>query len=137
LSITHLFVYGTLLPGDVRFHRLEPFVVDGGWSDAIEGRLFDTGQDFPAAIVDERAAPGGLVIGRTFPLLTTSILRALEVLDEVEAVAGGSYRRVTVMTRRGTTAWAYEYGDGFELTAIESGDWLKHRPPSAGPPPEE
>ena len=71
-QITHVFVYGTLRPGDVRWKFLEPFVVDEGWDDSIPGRLFDTGLDYPAAILDERAAPGGTIHGRTYPLLEAS-----------------------------------------------------------------
>ena len=47
-----------------------------------------------------------------------------EVLDEQEDTVLGLYRRVEVTTSRGVRAWAYEYGDGLELTPIESGDWF-------------
>ena len=124
--VDHLFVYGTLRPGDVRWHFLEPFVVDEGWPDRVAGRVFDTGQEYPAAIFDERAAPGATVVGQTYALLSESIDRCLEVLDEVEGIVGGEYRRVLVETERGVTAWAYEYGDGLDLVEIDSGDWL-HR----------
>ena len=122
--VDHLFVYGTLRPGDVRWHFLEPFVIDEGWPDRVAGRVFDTGQDYPGAIFDERAAPGGSVVGRTYTLLHESLGRCLEVLDEVEGIVGGEYRRVVVTTERGATAWAYEYGDGLDLVEIASGDWL-------------
>ncbi len=36
----------------------------------------------------------------------------------------GLYRRVELTTDSGVSAWAYEYGDGLELTEIESGDWF-------------
>ena len=123
-QVTHVFVYGTLRPGDVRWRFLEPFVVDEGWNDTIVGRLFDTGLDYPAAILDERAAPGGTIIGQTYPLLSESLGRCLEVLDREEDTVGGRYRRVTVTTGRGVTAYAYEYGDGLDLVPIPSGDWF-------------
>ncbi len=126
--IRHVFVYGTLLPGDVRWPMLQPFVVDEGWPDAIDGRLFDTGRDYPAAILDGRAEGGGRIIGRTFALLEASAERALDVLDDVEGVVGGAYRRVAVTTAGRTRAWVYEYGDGLDLRPIDSGDWLAHRP---------
>lgn len=126
--IRHVFVYGTLLPGDVRAHLMAPFVVDEGWPDSVAGRLFDTGEDYPAAIVDSRAEPGGTIIGRTFALLEASAGRALEVLDVVEGVVDGAYRRVSVTTTSGTPAWLYEYGSGLDLTPISSGDWFAHRP---------
>ena len=117
-------MYGTLRPGDVRWHLLAPFVVDEGWPDATTGRLFDTGLDYPAAIFDPRAEPGGTVRGHTFTLLATSVERCLDVLDEEEDTVDGLYRRVTITTDRGVQAWAYEYGDGLTLTPIHSGDWF-------------
>jgi gamma-glutamylcyclotransferase (GGCT)/AIG2-like uncharacterized protein YtfP len=124
-DIQHLFVYGTLRPGDVRWHVLSPFVVDGGWLDTVAGELFDTGLDYPAAVFNDR----GTIRGQTFALLEASIERALEVLDEVEGIVDGEYRRVVVRTGRGVTAWAYASGSGLELTPIPSGDWFHHRPP--------
>lgn len=123
-DIEHLFVYGTLRPGDVRWHVLSPFVVDGGWLDTVAGELFDTGLDYPAAVFNGR----GTIRGHTFALLEASIERALEVLDEVEGIVDGEYRRVVVRTGRGVTAWAYASGDGLTLTPIASGDWFQHRP---------
>lgn len=123
-DVHHVFVYGTLRTGDVRWRFLEPFVVDEGWPDTIAGRLFDTGLDYPAAILDERALPGGTIVGQTYALLAGSITRCLEVLDAEEDTVGGRYRRVVVSTRRGVRAYAYEYGDGLDLTPIESGDWF-------------
>ena len=124
---SHVFVYGTLLPGDVRWPLLQPFVVDAGWTDTVEGRLFDTGFDYPAALFDERATPHGSIVGRTFPLLTTSLDRCLAVLDHEEGTVGGHYRRVVVTTERGVRAWAYEYGTDLDLVPIEGGDWIEHR----------
>ena len=88
--MTYLFVYGTLRPGDVRWHLLEPFVVDEGWPDTISGRLFDTGLDYPAAILDERAEPGGVIVGRTYALLGASLDHCLEVVDAEEGSVGGA-----------------------------------------------
>jgi gamma-glutamylcyclotransferase (GGCT)/AIG2-like uncharacterized protein YtfP len=127
--IANVFVYGTLLPGDVRWHLLEPFVVDDGWSDRAAGRLYDTGLDYPAAVFDTDGTTESaqLVVGRTMPLLESSLTRALDVLDEVEGVVAGLYERVTIRTERGHDAWAYRYGGGLDLTPIDSGDWARHR----------
>jgi gamma-glutamylcyclotransferase (GGCT)/AIG2-like uncharacterized protein YtfP len=122
--IRHLFVYGTLRPGDVRWHFLSPFVVDDGWGDTVAGQLFDTGLDYPAAVFND----AGTIHGHTFALLETSLVRALEVLDEVEGIVDGEYSRVIVRTGRGVDAWSYASGDGLELTLIPSGDWFLHRP---------
>lgn len=123
-TIDHLFVYGTLQPGDVRWHHLEPFVVDEGWPDTVVGRVFDTGLDYPAALFGDNADAGGMILGRTYALLGSSVDQALEHLDEVEGIVGGQYRRVAVTTERGSPAWAYEYGSGLDLIEIASGNWL-------------
>ena len=122
--VRHVFVYGTLRPGDVRWQFLAPFVVDDGWDDTIAGRLFDTGLDYPAAIVDGRAEPGGVIVGRTYALLDESLDRCLTVLDAEEDTVGGRYRRVVTTTGCGAEAYVYEYGDGLNLTPIPSGDWF-------------
>jgi gamma-glutamylcyclotransferase (GGCT)/AIG2-like uncharacterized protein YtfP len=127
-SVRHLFVYGTLRPGDVRWHFLAPFVVDDGWLDTVAGQLFDTGFDYPAAVFDDQ----GTIHGHTFALLDESSGRALDVLDEVEGIVDGEYSRVEVRTGRGIDAWAYASGSGLDLTPIESGDWHLHRPITSG-----
>ena len=116
----HLFVYGTLRPGDVRWSVLEPYVADGGVPDTAAGRLFDTGLDYPAAVF----GGDGTVIGRTYLLRADTIDEALLTLDVEEDTVLGLYRRVELTTGRGLRAWAYEYGDGLELTPIVSGDWF-------------
>ena len=118
---THLFVYGTLQPGDVRWSCLEPFVVDDGHADTVAGRLFDPGLDYPAAVFGGKST----IVGRTYRLRGDNLDEALEVLDAEEDTVLGLYRRVQLDTGRGVRAWAYEYGDGLELTEIESGDWFR------------
>lgn len=116
----HLFVYGTLQPGDVRWGFLEPYVTDGGTADSVGGTLFDTGLGFPAAIFDR----AGSITGRTYELRLATIDAALAELDEVEGTVAGFYHRVRLVTAAGTHAWAYQYGRGLDLTPIESGDWF-------------
>lgn len=118
--LPHLFVYGTLRPGDVRWSFLEPWVVDAGVDDTVSGRLFDTGLDYPAAIF----GAGGTVIGRTYQLHAATVHDALRIIDEEEDTVLGLYRRVEVTTTRGMRAWAYEYGSGLDLVPIPSGDWF-------------
>ena len=118
--ISHLFVYGTLQPGDVRWPILATYVVGDGIADRVDGRVYDTGRGYPAAVFD---APG-TIVGRTYRLRADRVVEALAVLDEEESSVPGGYRRVAVTTAAGTRAWAYEYGSGLELRAIESGDWL-------------
>ena len=118
--LAHLFVYGTLRPGDVRWSFLEPWVADHGVEDSVTGRLFDTGLDYPAAVFGD----GAVVIGRTYELRLATIDDALRVLDEEEQSVPGRYRRVVVTTAGGRRAWAYEYGSGLDLTPIPGGDWF-------------
>ena len=121
-SITHLFVYGTLQPGDVRWSFLAPYVADEGVPDAVDGRVYDTGRGYPAACFDQL----GTIAGRTYALRTDRLEQALQVIDEEESSVEGRYVRVAVTTATGLRAWAYEYGSGLDLTPIESGDW-SHR----------
>lgn len=118
--IVHLFVYGTLRPGDVRWPVLAPWVVDDGVDDTVTGWLFDTGLEYPAAVF----GPDGTIVGRTYELALATLDEALRVIDEEEDTVLGLYRRVTVRTGRGRHAWAYEYGTGLDLTPIPSGDWF-------------
>ena len=118
---THLFVYGTLRPGDVRWSLLAPFAADEGVDDTAAGALYDTGLGYPAA----RVGVPGTVIGRTYRLRDDRLDEALAVIDEEEDTVLGLYRRVEVTTGRGIRAWAYQYGSGLELTPIASGDWFQ------------
>lgn len=120
VALDALFVYGTLRPGDVRWSFLEPFVVDEGVDDTVDGALFDTGLGYPAAVFDG----AGTIVGRTYRLALDRLDEALAVLDEEEDTVGGLYRRIEVTTGSGVRAWAYAYGDGLTLTPIPSGDWF-------------
>jgi len=125
----HLFVYGTLRPGDVRWPLLRCFVTDEGVDDTTPGAVFDTGLDFPAAVFGSE----GTIVGRTYMLRPDRSADALEVLDEEESSVAGFYRRVRVTTGRGVEAWAYAYGAGLDLSPIPSGDWFDRprRPPAS------
>ena len=123
--INHVFVYGTLLPGDVRWRYLAQFVSDEGVADSVGGSLFDTGFDYPAAVFDD----SGTILGRTFAVarrVARRLPRACSTWRRTPSVAGtdGS----PIRTHRGTEVWSYEYGFGLDLTPIPSGDWLAHRP---------
>jgi gamma-glutamylcyclotransferase (GGCT)/AIG2-like uncharacterized protein YtfP len=120
----HLFVYGTLRPGDVRWPLLERYVADRGVDDTASGEVYDTGLDYPAAIF---GGPG-TIVGRTYALHPELLDEALAVLDEEEDTVAGLYRRVRITTGRGVSVWAYAYGRGLDLTPIPSGDWFD-RPP--------
>ena len=120
MSIAHLFVYGTLRPGDVRWPLLRPFVVGLGDADEVDGELYDTGLDYPAAVFGGT----GRIVGQTFELVADTLDEALALLDEEEDTVDGLYRRVAIRTRSGRDVWAYEYGTGLTLVPITSGDWF-------------
>ena len=106
-SISHLFVYGTLQPGDVRWPFLAPYVADEGVPDTVCGRVYDTGRGYPAARFDE---PGVYRINAVAQRGETQIAAANrwilvggadlemadprlndEVLRRIATASGGSY----------------------------------------------
>jgi gamma-glutamylcyclotransferase (GGCT)/AIG2-like uncharacterized protein YtfP len=118
--ITHLFVYGTLRPGQQRWPFLEPYVVDEGHDATVTGALYDTGNNYPAARFDR----AGTIHGRVFPLHVKRLDEALELLDEVEGAVIDLFRRVAVTTSTDIEAWAYDYCGETIFPVISSGDWL-------------
>ena len=118
--ITHLFVYGTLRPGQQRWPFLEPFVVDEGHDDSVAGALYDTGHDYPAARFDR----DGTIHGRVYSLHLDRLDEALRLLDDVEGAVVDLFRRVPITTSTGLQAWAYEYCGETKFPEIASGNWL-------------
>jgi gamma-glutamylcyclotransferase (GGCT)/AIG2-like uncharacterized protein YtfP len=113
-SMRSLFVYGTLMPGRLRWPLIAADVV-GRRPSAIPGTLYDTGHGYPALVV------GG---GRRVPgwLLELSE-RAPTVLEELDLVEGPHYRRTDVTTVDGTRALTYAYiGDPTGFTVLD-GPW--------------
>lgn len=101
-----LFVYGTLMPGHLRWSVLEPHAV--GWRPAaVEGHLFDSGRGWPAAVF----TPGeDLVRGWAVDLRPEVADVVIAHLDEVEGVDQGLFRRVEVALLGGEPVVAYELG---------------------------
>jgi gamma-glutamylcyclotransferase (GGCT)/AIG2-like uncharacterized protein YtfP len=118
--ITHLFVYGTLRPGQQRWPFLEPFVVDEGHDESVVGALYNTGNGYPAARFDRP----GTIHGRVYPLNLDRLDEALVLLDEVEGAVVDLFRRVAVTTSAGLDAWAYEYCGEPQFPEIAHGDWI-------------
>ena len=117
----HLFVYGTLQPGEVRWRELRGWVVGDGERDSAPGELYDTGLAYPAAMFNGRAT----IHGRTYALRPETSDECLAHLDMVEATVEGLYSRIVVTTSLGRVAWTYEYGSGLDLVPIPSGEWSR------------
>jgi gamma-glutamylcyclotransferase (GGCT)/AIG2-like uncharacterized protein YtfP len=118
--ITHLFVYGTLRPGQRRWPFLEPLVTDEGHDESVVGTLYDTGHGYPAAKFDRP----GTIFGRVYPLKIDRLDEGLKLLDEVEGAVIDLFRRVAITTSTGLEAWAYEYCGEPEFPEITRGDWM-------------
>jgi gamma-glutamylcyclotransferase (GGCT)/AIG2-like uncharacterized protein YtfP len=99
-----LFVYGTLMPGRLRWPLLAPFA-RGHRSAEAAGRLYDSGHGWPVGVFgDDGVIPGTLV-----ELDPARRDAALPVIDEVEDTATDLLRRIEITTLDGATAWAYHY----------------------------
>ncbi len=123
-AIRHLFVYGTLQPGESRWHELAKFVHGEGVRTTVPGMVYDTGLDYPAAKFSP-ATPDDLIQGRVYEFDDAQREAALARLDVVEGAERGMYQRVVVRTAAGTQAWAYECGDdSLLLRRLPDGDWL-------------
>ena len=105
MMISHLFVYGTLMPGRSRWPALAPWVGGGPVHDSVPGQLFDTGYGWPAAVIGH----GGPIPGFTVPLNTHLIRAALEALDKIEGTSEGMFRRVSALTGNRLEVWVYEW----------------------------
>ena len=95
-----IFVYGTLMPGRLRWPIIEPHVV-GRREATISGSLLDTGRGYPGVRLDGLH----LVHGWRLVLAPNAASAAIRRLDQVE---GPDYRRVVVPTSAGP-AEAYEW----------------------------
>ena len=95
-----IFVYGTLMPGRLRWPLIEPHVV-GRREATISGSLLDTGRGYPGVRLDGLH----LVHGWRLVLGANAAPSAIQRLDQIE---GADYRRVVVPTSAGP-AETYEW----------------------------
>lgn len=108
-----LFVYGTLMPGHLRWPMLAPHAT-GRRPATARGRLYDSGKGWPVARLEVGAPdpgrnadrPGEDVPGWVVDLRPEAMDDLLTVLDEMEGVDRGLYDRVLVEVDGGA-AWAY------------------------------
>lgn len=110
--IRRLFVYGTLMPGRLRWPFLEPFAA-GHRAATAAGRIFDSGLGWPVAVLSCPLVDAGsehdVVPGFVVDLHARRLDEALVILDEVEDTATDTLRRVVVTTTAGEVAWGYHF----------------------------
>jgi gamma-glutamylcyclotransferase (GGCT)/AIG2-like uncharacterized protein YtfP len=113
-STPWLFVYGTLMPGRLRWPLIAADVVRQRPS-AVPGTLYDTGRGYPALVVGgDRRAHGWLL---------ELSERAPAVLAQLDVVEGPEYRRTDVTTVDGVRALTYAYiGDPAGFIVLD-GPW--------------
>lgn len=100
-----MFVYGTLMPGRLRWPVLAPYA-SGHREAAAAGAVYDSGRGWPLAVFGGGA---GRVPGHVVDLVPATVDECLAVIDEVEETDAGELRRVAVVTDAGERAWAYHY----------------------------
>lgn len=117
LAAVHwLFVYGTLMPGRLRWPYVADVVAERRPA-AVTGTLYDTGNGYPALVV----AGAGRVEGWLLGLARERAEEIMQVLDEVE---GPDYRRARVIADDGTEAVTYEYvGPVGAFAELVAGRW--------------
>jgi len=113
-SMRWLFVYGTLMPGRLRWALIADDVVRQRPS-AVAGTLYDTGLGYPALVLGGDRRVTGWLLGLS--------QRAPTVLEHLDAVEGPRYRRTEVTTVDGVRALTYAYiGDSAGFTVL-GGPW--------------
>lgn len=115
-----VFVYGTLMPGHLRWPLLRDGV-ERARPGTTRGTLYDTGWGYPAACFDEP----GRVEGWLLTLRPDRHERIMALLDHVE---GASYQRVTIKVitaeaSDGCDAFAYQWIDRRDELIALSGRW--------------
>ncbi len=129
-----VFVYGTLMPGHLRWGLVAPFAT-GTRPATVEGRAYDTHRGWPAArfraplgaeaLLDVALGPRAVVHGWLIELAPSTAASALARLDEVEAAV--------VDDRRGPALGPGPQRD--PGTAAAAGPSPARAPD--GPPPEQ
>lgn len=99
---THMFVYGTSMPGHLRYPQIAEFVAEAT-PDRAEGQLYDSGAGYPVA---KFGAELGTVEGFLLRLRPDRVSEASRTMTQTES---GLFERVTIETESGVMAWAYEW----------------------------
>jgi gamma-glutamylcyclotransferase (GGCT)/AIG2-like uncharacterized protein YtfP len=103
--MARLFVYGTLMPAEERWHLLAPLATPDPPEPAeASGTLYRTPYGWPAAVFDP--ASGKLVPGLIVALRDPAA--ALPVIDDIEGTAAGLFER-RLITTTAARSWAYHW----------------------------
>jgi gamma-glutamylcyclotransferase (GGCT)/AIG2-like uncharacterized protein YtfP len=113
-SMRRLFVYGTLMPGRLRWPLIADDVV-GQRPSAVAGTLYDTGLGYPALVLGGDRQVGGWLLGLSE--------RAPAVLEYLDAVEGPRYLRTDVTTVDGCRALTYAFIGDAAGFAVLDGPW--------------
>lgn len=114
-----LFVYGTLMPGRLRWPQLEPYAVTTRPA-GVPGALYDSGNGWPVAVF---GSGDGVVPGVIVELDPDRVDQALVILDDIENTATDMLRRIVVTTTEDEQAWAYDWPhDVASMTRIDRWD---------------
>jgi gamma-glutamylcyclotransferase (GGCT)/AIG2-like uncharacterized protein YtfP len=100
----YVFVYGTTMPGHLRYPFIEDFVAETTRA-RVPGRLYDSGSGYPAAKFGGGSAQGAIE-GYLLRLRPERVAEAKRAFTEFEA---GLFEPVPVTTDGGVTATAYEW----------------------------
>ena len=114
---SYYFVYGTSMPGHLRYSIIEEFVAEAKPA-RVSGRLYDTGAGYPAAKFG-----GGQSVIKGF-LLRIRPEREFEADRAFTGTEAGLFQAVRVETLSGVEATAFEWAGSTEgMQPIESGVW--------------
>ncbi len=118
-----IFVYGTLLRGEERSLFMQDCALIGSFE--IPGRLYDTGRDYPAAVVNSHHTE--TIHGELYHMEDPG--RKISELDAVEDTESGLFRRIE-LSYEGFRFFCYEPGPLLadcvqEENRIRNGSWRK------------
>ncbi len=116
---TYYFVYGTTMPGHLRYDAIEDFVAEATRT-SVTGRLYDTRDGFPAA---KFGGGQGTIEGYLLRMRPDRLSEAKRTFTEMEA---GLYEPVEVRAKDGTTATAFEWIGSVD--GLERLDGIWNRP---------
>lgn len=112
---TYMFVYGTTMPGHLRYSMIEDFVAEATRA-SVDGRLYDSGSGYPAA----KFGAGGTIEGYLLRLRPERVFEATKAFTEFES---GMFMPVTVNTHSGVKATAYEWNGSVDGLTRVDGMW--------------